>query len=168
VILARTESPDATRELAGSLARLVRNGDLLLLSGDLGAGKTAFVQGLGAALGVEGRITSPTFTLAQEYDGTSLRVNHLDAYRLTEAAEVHDLGLPELLEDGVTVIEWGERLLPGIGSDYLQLRFRFGDPEEDGNVRLIEVAVAGTAWVARSHLLHDLLRPWCTDGTGST
>jgi tRNA threonylcarbamoyladenosine biosynthesis protein TsaE len=126
------------------------------------------VQGLGAALGVDERITSPTFTLAQEYDGTSLRVNHLDVYRLTEAAEVHDLGLPELLEDGVTVVEWGERLLPGIGSDYLQLRFRFGEPEEGGDVRLIEVAATGRTWTTRNHLLHDVLRPWCTDGTGAT
>jgi tRNA threonylcarbamoyladenosine biosynthesis protein TsaE len=167
MILVRTESPEATRELAGSLAGLVREGDLVLLSGDLGAGKTAFVQGLGAALGVEGRITSPTFTLAQEYDGTSLRLNHLDVYRLTDSAEVHDLGLAELLEDGVTVVEWGERLLPGIGSDHLQLRFRFADPDEDLDVRLVEVAATGPTWTARSHLLHAALRPWCTDGPGS-
>jgi tRNA threonylcarbamoyladenosine biosynthesis protein TsaE len=167
VILARTESPEDTRELAASLAKLVRDGDLLLLSGDLGAGKTAFVQGLGAALGVEDRITSPTFTLAQEYEGSSLRVNHLDVYRLTDSAEVHDLGLPELLEDGVTLIEWGERLLPAIGSDHVQLRIRFGDLEEGGNVRFIEVATAGRSWLARDHLLRDVLRPWCTDPRGS-
>lgn len=167
MIVARTESPEATRELAGSVAKVLRNGDLLLLSGDLGAGKTAFVQGLGAALGVQGRITSPTFTLAQEYEGSSLRVNHLDVYRLTEAGEVHDLALPEVLEDGVTVVEWGERLLPGIGSDYLQLRFMFGDREEGGDVRLIEVAATGRNWTARSHLLRDALRPWCPEGTGS-
>jgi tRNA threonylcarbamoyladenosine biosynthesis protein TsaE len=167
VILVRTESPEDTRELAGSLAKLVRDGDLLLLSGDLGAGKTAFVQGLGSALGVEGRITSPTFTLAQEYEGSSLRVNHLDVYRLTDSAEIHDLGLPELLEEGVTVIEWGERLLPSIGSDHLQLRLRFGDPEQGGNVRLIEVTSAGRTWTAREHLLRDVLRPWCPDARGS-
>jgi tRNA threonylcarbamoyladenosine biosynthesis protein TsaE len=167
VILVRTESPAATRELAGSVARVVRDGDLLLLSGDLGAGKTAFVQGLGAALGVEGRITSPTFTLAQEYEGSSLRINHLDAYRLTDPAEVHDLGLPELLEEGVTVVEWGEQLLPGIGSDYLQVRLRFADPDEGGDVRFIEVASTGRSWAARNHLLRDALGPWCTDGSGS-
>jgi tRNA threonylcarbamoyladenosine biosynthesis protein TsaE len=92
----RTSSVDATRAMAAAVAPLARSGDLVLLVGDLGAGKTAFTQGFAAALGVDEPITSPTFTLARSYQG-KLQVNHLDVYRLETAQEAEDLGLGELL-----------------------------------------------------------------------
>ncbi|MBU6217009.1 MAG: tRNA (adenosine(37)-N6)-threonylcarbamoyltransferase complex ATPase subunit type 1 TsaE, partial [Acidobacteria bacterium] len=89
---ARTESVDATRDLAAALAELARPGDLILLVGDLGAGKTAFCQGFGRGLGVDEQITSPTFALVQTYTGR-LDLNHLDVYRLGQVNEALDLGL---------------------------------------------------------------------------
>jgi tRNA threonylcarbamoyladenosine biosynthesis protein TsaE len=95
---------------AGVVAPLVGAGDLLILTGDLGAGKTTFTQGLGAALGVRGPIASPTFIIARTHpslvDGPSLI--HVDAYRLASLAELDDLDLDATLEDAVTVVEWGD------------------------------------------------------------
>src|SRR5215212_6534188 len=101
----RTNSVEETRALAAAIAPLLRAGDLVILSGDLGGGKTAFVQGLAVAMGVDEIVTSPTFVLAQTYEGP-LRLHHLDLYRLDSAAEVMDLAVPELLADrAVTAIE---------------------------------------------------------------
>ena len=107
-----TASADETQTVAARLAALVRAGDLIVLCGDLGAGKTAFTQGLGRALGVTAPITSPTFTLANRYEGDNLTVHHLDVYRLARIEEVRDLGLPELVDDrAVTLVEWGLSLI---------------------------------------------------------
>jgi tRNA threonylcarbamoyladenosine biosynthesis protein TsaE len=120
------ETVAAGREFAGTLAA----GAVLLLSGDLGAGKTAFVRGLAEGLGIApGEVSSPTFTLIQEYRGGRLPLYHVDLYRL-RTIEVEDLGLDELtLEGGVTAIEWPDRLprqLPGSAT----VRIEQGDGDE--------------------------------------
>jgi tRNA threonylcarbamoyladenosine biosynthesis protein TsaE len=105
------ETSAAGRELAAALQR----GAVVLLSGDLGAGKTAFVRGLAAGLGIDpNEVSSPTFTLVQEYRGGRLTLYHVDLYRL-QASEVDDLGLDELTEEGVTAIEWPDRLPRSFG-----------------------------------------------------
>lgn len=104
-----TATPEATEGAAARLARHVRRGDLLLLEGEMGAGKTTFVRGLARGLRVAGDVMSPTFQLVRVYGGR-LQLAHVDLYRLSDAAEVADLGLDELLEDGAVVVEWGERL----------------------------------------------------------
>src|SRR5262245_14888584 len=153
VVSIRVASVDETRLAAAALAPLMRGGDVLLLSGDLGGGKTAFVQGLAAALGVTGRVTSPTFVLAQTYEGR-LRLHHLDVYRLVNPAEYIDLNLPELLEDGaVTAIEWGERVRPELPSDYLLIRFRLGEAAESADVRVLEFEPVGPSWESRAEAL---------------
>jgi len=158
MIFARTTSADDTKALAAALAELARPGDLLLLAGDLGAGKTAFTQGFGAALGVEERITSPTFTLANTYAGR-LELNHLDVYRLDAVNEVLDLGVPEMLDDGgVTVIEWGDTVAPALPSDYLEVRFTFTDGADDE--RILELVPVGSRWMARTRALAAALAPW--------
>ncbi|MDG2260912.1 MAG: tRNA (adenosine(37)-N6)-threonylcarbamoyltransferase complex ATPase subunit type 1 TsaE [Actinomycetota bacterium] len=160
VIQLRTEDVAATRAVAAAVADLVRDGDVILLSGDLGAGKTAFTQGFGAALGVEERITSPTFTLVHEYEGRLL-LHHVDVYRLEEAGEVFDLALPEMLDDGgVTIIEWGDLIVPELPRDYLDLRLSLGDITEGQDVRKIDVTAVGSAWTARSASLIAALRSW--------
>jgi len=106
-----TRSEDETASLARDLAATLRAGDVLLLSGNLGAGKTAFVRGLAAGLGIDPHdVSSPTFTLVHEYRGGRLTLYHVDLYRLERAA-TEDLGLEELgARDGVLAIEWPDRL----------------------------------------------------------
>lgn len=153
MIRAATSSVEETRALARALADLLRPGDLLLLAGDLGAGKTAFTQGLGLGLGVEGRVTSPTFTLHNRYEGRH-RLDHLDVYRLDQLEEVLDLGLPELLEEGgVIVVEWGDRITPALPSDYLEVRLALGAGDDD---RTIELVAVGPSWSARRERLEAL------------
>jgi tRNA threonylcarbamoyladenosine biosynthesis protein TsaE len=152
-----TRDVDGTRAVAAAVAAAARPRDLVLLEGDLGAGKTAFVQGFAAALGVTDPVTSPTFTLAHEYRGR-LVVNHLDVYRLERVSETIDLALGELLDGpGVTLVEWGDAVLPALPPDYLELRFRFG-PEPDD--RRIAVRVVGSAWLARWPGLAEQLEGW--------
>lgn len=155
-VVCSTSTVDQTRLLAGAVAGLVEDGDLLVLVGDLGAGKTAFTQGLAATLGVEAPVTSPTFTLANRYQGR-LVVNHLDVYRLSDLAEARDLAIPELLEQGVTLIEWGERILPALPSDRLDVRITFGDGDDD---RLIEIRSVGDRWCRCLDELREVLGPW--------
>jgi tRNA threonylcarbamoyladenosine biosynthesis protein TsaE len=157
---ARTRSVDETRALAGALAEVAVAGDLLVLAGELGAGKTAFVQGFARALGVEGPVTSPTFTLANRYEGR-LEVNHLDVYRLEQLDEVVELGLAELIDGpGVTLVEWGEAIMPVLGSDLLEVRLTFGDGDDE---RVVACRPMGTRWAARQRALGEALAPWAVD-----
>jgi tRNA threonylcarbamoyladenosine biosynthesis protein TsaE len=156
-LTARTTSADETRALAEALAGLARPGDLLVLAGDLGAGKTAFTQGFGRGLDVTEPITSPTFTLAQQYDGRMV-VHHLDVYRLDQLNEVADLGLSELLDDGgVVLIEWGDAILPMLPNDYLEVRLTFGAGDDD---REISLRTVGRSWAVRQVSLLDAVGPW--------
>lgn len=112
---ARTSSPDETRSLASRLARAARRGDVVVLRGSLGAGKTTFAQGFARGLGVEGPVTSPTFTLVRQYPCALGQLVHVDVYRLEHLAEVADLGLADLVEDGVALVEWGDVARPALG-----------------------------------------------------
>ncbi len=144
-----SSGPVDTRTLAAQVARRLKPRDLLVLSGDLGAGKTCFAQGLAQGLGIADRVTSPTFTLANRYEGDVV-FNHLDVYRLADLAEVLDLDLPELLEDGVTAIEWGEQILPALGDQYLLIRFEFIEDETTAEqVRRITLSAIGESWSDR-------------------
>ncbi|MCC5952916.1 MAG: tRNA (adenosine(37)-N6)-threonylcarbamoyltransferase complex ATPase subunit type 1 TsaE [Acidimicrobiia bacterium] len=162
-MIAATSSVDATRELAAAVAELVRPGDVIVLAGDLGAGKTAFAQGFGACLGVEEPITSPTFTLVSQYRGGRLPLYHLDVYRLEALDEVADLGLVELLDEGaVTLIEWGDTIAAALPTDFLEISLTLGDGDDD---RVLTFASVGPRWGARRRALATVLGPWLvTDG----
>lgn len=151
-----TGSVDATKALATTLEPIIDDGDLIMLVGDLGAGKTAFTQGLCEALGVTDPVTSPTFTLANRYDGRII-VNHLDVYRIEALAEAEDLALTELLDDGVTLIEWGDVILPALPEDRLDVRITFGDGDDD---RVLELAAVGPRWADRIASLRALVSEW--------
>jgi len=164
VTVARTSSVDATRDLGAALAEIARAGDLVLLAGDLGAGKTAFAQGFGRGLGVRERITSPTFTLANEYQGARLRLHHLDVYRFEEMAEVFDVDLPELLDDdAVVLVEWGDAIAPAVPADYLEVRLTLGEGDDDREIALRPV---GASWSARSRALSTICAPWVESAAG--
>lgn len=155
---AATRSVDETRALAAALADLARPGDVLVLAGDLGAGKTAFVQGFGRGLGVSDRITSPTFTLVHVYDGGRLPVHHLDVYRLDQMSEALDLGLAEMLDEGgVVLVEWGDAITPVLPHDLLEVRLTLGDGDDD---RTIELRAVGGVWASRAEALEHAVQPW--------
>jgi len=160
MIRCETTGVDGTRQVAAAVAGLVNDGDLITLVGGLGAGKTAFTQGLAQALGVTERVTSPTFTLASRYEGR-LVVNHLDVYRMAGASESRDLGIDELLDEGVTLIEWADVIMDALPWDRLEIRFGFGHGDDD---RYLELQPAGSAWSGRTDALADVLVPWMAVG----
>ncbi len=161
-----TRSSRATRSLGAILAGLVEPGDVLLLSGGLGAGKTTLTKGLVAALGAVGEVTSPTFTLLRTY-ATEPVVAHVDCWRLEQLGEIGDLGLDELLDDGaVAVVEWGEAAEQLLGEDALHVVIDVakdvgdvhGDVQGDDaarDVRVVTVTAGGPSWVARLACLVD-------------
>jgi tRNA threonylcarbamoyladenosine biosynthesis protein TsaE len=143
MILLRCPDPAATRAAGRRLASLLRPGDVVLLSGDLGAGKTLFAGGIGEGLGVDRPVVSPTFVLVRQYEGL-LPMCHADIYRLGSTAEIEDLDLPASAADGVLVVEWGEAAIAAFGDDHLLVRFTV---EEDGT-RLLRLTPSGT-WIGR-------------------
>lgn len=135
-----------TARLAVAVAGMLRSRDVLLLSGDLGAGKTMFTKALCRELGVADGVTSPTFTLVHEYRGRALTVCHVDVYRLARTAEFDDLDLDDARADGsVLVIEWGE-VLSERYPEHLALRFAHGGGADQ---RSITMTAHGTGWQTR-------------------
>lgn len=160
-VRARTSDVTATQALAGAIAALVGPGDVLLLAGELGAGKTAFSQGFGRALGIKEPITSPTFTLARQYDGDNLVLHHLDVYRLERFSEMQDVGIPELIDSGgVLLIEWGDAIAPAMPNDYLEVALVYGEGDDD---RELELRCVGRRWQARERVLREAVAPWVVD-----
>lgn len=153
--VARSHGPADTATIAAAVADLTVAGDVIVLGGDLGAGKTAFTKAFGAALDVTEAITSPTFTLAQRYDTGRIVVHHLDVYRIEQIEETIDLALPELFESGgVVVIEWGDTIAPALPASYLMVQIEFGQGDDD---RLLNFIGVGTAWHARLSRLRESL-----------
>jgi tRNA threonylcarbamoyladenosine biosynthesis protein TsaE len=142
----RTHSRAETAALGASVAPLVRHGDVVILSGELGAGKTALTGGLVAALGSTDRVTSPTFTIMRHHQlGSGGQVLHLDAYRLGGPDDAEDIGLLELLDAGaIAVIEWGERIAAALGPDLLVLELSHVDGDDDA--RDVRIEARGTRW----------------------
>jgi tRNA threonylcarbamoyladenosine biosynthesis protein TsaE len=136
-------SAEATRALAAEIARHATSGMVIALSGDLGAGKTCFIQGLAAGLGVEGPVTSPTFVMIAEHAGR-LPLYHVDLYRTDGLDEIRALGLQELLgSGGVTAIEWAERAEPLLPARTVRVRMRGAGDEP----RTVEIEGAPPGWV---------------------
>lgn len=142
--------------LGRRLARELRAGDLVLLSGELGAGKTTLAQGIGAGLRVRGPVTSPTFVIARVHPslGDGPPLVHVDAYRLDGWDELEHLDLETTLDEAVTVVEWGEGLFEGLSADRVEVRIhrRHGEVDAAGpgtgdhDVRKVEIALIGRRW----------------------
>lgn len=138
-VLLRSHSPNETKRIGASLGRYVEPGDVLLLCGDLGAGKTCLTQGIAKGLGVKGYVRSPTFVLVSIHQG-QLPLYHIDIYRLDHVAEVIDLGIEEYLAgDGVSVIEWADKVLEIFPQSCLRVTMDF----EGKNERLIKLEPQG-------------------------
>ena len=136
-------SPEDTRALARRLASLIRPGDVLLLKGRLGAGKTVFAGGIAEGLGVQEQVTSPTFVLARRYEGF-MPLIHADVYRIGSSAEIEDLDLLDEAAQGALVVEWGDVVDGRLGDDSLLVEIVPGDDE----VRLIRLIPRGS-WADR-------------------
>jgi tRNA threonylcarbamoyladenosine biosynthesis protein TsaE len=179
----------ATHAVAGALASVSRPGDVLVLAGEMGAGKTAFAQGFGRALGVTEPITSPTFTLVHTYDTHAGPLHHADIYRLDQLAEVADLALGELAEfNGIVLVEWGDVVSAAIG-EHLEVRLEIvDDPDglEAGGVaddveddveddvvdippttRQIRITPSGSSWARRWGMISELIGSIDVAGAGS-
>lgn len=179
-----TRSVDETRSLGEEIARRVlRAGDFVVLDGELGAGKTALAQGVAKGLGVHGRVTSPTFVIAREHEG-AVPLTHVDAYRLAGPADLVDLGFDDLVRpDGVTLVEWGERVVAALPEDRLEVRIRqsfptvgpapvpvpsgeaapgaaTGEVAPDEGERTFELVGVGAGWSDRTDDLEALVSRW--------
>jgi tRNA threonylcarbamoyladenosine biosynthesis protein TsaE len=136
-------TPEDTRAFGARLAKLLRAGDLVILNGPLGAGKTALTQGIGAGLGVTGEVTSPTFVISRVHRGP-LPLVHVDAYRL-RAFEVDDLDLDASVDDSVTVVEWGHGMAERLADSYLEVLIT----RRDDDAREIELVCHRGDWADR-------------------
>jgi tRNA threonylcarbamoyladenosine biosynthesis protein TsaE len=137
-----------TRAFGARLARILRAGDVVILAGPLGAGKTALVQGIGAGLGVSGRIASPTFVIARVHPGgRRVGLVHVDAYRLGSVAEVDDLDLDADLADSVLVVEWGHGLVEQLSDARLEIQIDRADDHTE--VRAVRLLPYGGDWADR-------------------
>jgi tRNA threonylcarbamoyladenosine biosynthesis protein TsaE len=157
-VVLRTETAAETRRLGGAIASLLREGDVVVLTGELGAGKTTLVQGAARELDVEGPVVSPTFTLVREYEGR-LPIVHADIYRLDRVQDVIDLALDELIGDrGVLFIEWGDAVEGLLPPDRLTVELTDPDPTQEA--RRVAIRGAGDAWAGRWDRLVAAMRPW--------
>ena len=164
MITLRTTSAEGTKAVAAALASVARPGDLILLAGEMGAGKTAFAQGFAAGLGVIDAVTSPTFTLVHTYEGR-YRVHHADVYRLERLSEGADLALGELLDDddAVVLVEWGDVVASSLGADLLTVRLEPVDLDQP-EFRLVTVTAAGARWTRRWPQVQAALAAWVAAG----
>jgi tRNA threonylcarbamoyladenosine biosynthesis protein TsaE len=154
----RSDSLATTHAIAAALAGLVRAGDVIVLAGEMGAGKTAFAQGFGVAFGVTDHMTSPTYNLVHSHPAGRLTLHHADLYRLSTQHEVADLALAELAEaDGVLLVEWGDVLGGALGEHIL---VRLDTVDDDDDARTLEVSALGPAWATRWDKLCRAMEAW--------
>jgi tRNA threonylcarbamoyladenosine biosynthesis protein TsaE len=146
-----------TRAIGGALAPLLRAGDVVALTGELGAGKTTFVQGVARALGYDGAVTSPTFTLVRQYRTASIPLVHADLYRLDRVQEAVELGLSEIADDGALLVEWGDAVDALLPRDRIVIELTIPGDDE---VRSITIRTVGPAWTARWERLEQAVERW--------
>ena len=148
-----TRCAEDTRRLASAITPVLKPGDVIVLAGDLGAGKTTFVQGLGAGLGVNEPITSPTFILMKEYLGR-FPLLHLDVYRLSGVQELLDLGYDEFLAPHIVAVEWGDVVEPMLPRDHLKVELKAMADDDERSVMLIGT---GQTWDIRMKTMQTLI-----------
>ncbi|MGH2773744.1 MAG: tRNA (adenosine(37)-N6)-threonylcarbamoyltransferase complex ATPase subunit type 1 TsaE [Actinomycetota bacterium] len=150
-MVVETRSAEETRRLGAAISPVLVPGDMIVLSGDLGAGKTTFTQGVAAGLGIVEQVTSATFILMKEYSGGRFPLMHLDIYRLEKIQELIDLGYDEFLDPSyVVIVEWGDVVEPLLPKEHLLVELRHtGDPVETDRLRTVSLVPKGPAWQSR-------------------
>ena len=141
-----------TRAFAKKLAKKLKKGDIVVLTGELGSGKTKFVEGFLSNFGLENEISSPTFTIVNEYDTPDFPIYHFDVYRLEDASEFYEIGGEEYFENGICIIEWGEIIQDAIPKDYIHIQFDRNDV--DDNTRILNITSYGEKY---DELLNKLI-----------
>lgn len=150
---------DDTAAIARVIAGFMRTGDVVVLAGDMGSGKTAFTKAAASALGVAEPVTSPTFNLVHTYAGDAIKVHHVDLYRLSRTDEIEDLAIDELARSGVVLVEWGDVGDDVIG-DHLEIRIAIGESDDERDFALRPV---GRRWDARWEKLRGALASHMVD-----
>ena len=141
-MIVQTASAEETRSVGAAIASCLAPGDVVVLAGDLGSGKTTLAQGIAGALGVTEPVVSPTFAIVREYEG-AVPVAHVDVYRLDHVQELHDLGFEEIVDGSrVVLVEWGELVAPILPVDRVVVRVRLADDDDDA--RVIDVSAQGS------------------------
>ena len=146
-----SKSENDTIEFANNLANQLKNGDIIVLSGDLGSGKTKFTQGILKHFDLENEISSPTFTIVNEYHKDKTNIYHFDVYRLTDSDECYAIGGDEYLNNGICIIEWGEIIEDILPNDYIKISF--SKDSENENYRILELVGNG---VNSNHIIENL------------
>lgn len=139
-----SKSENDTKNFANSLASHLKKQDLLVLTGDLGSGKTKFVEGILSYFGLENEISSPTFTIVNEYQKDNLVIYHFDVYRLEDSSEFYEIGGEEYFEHGICLIEWGELIEDALPKNYLHITFR--KDHQDEMVRILDIDTNIKKW----------------------
>lgn len=137
----KTYSEEDTKKFAFNLAKILKKGSILILKGELGCGKTKFTEGILKYFNLDGEISSPTFTIVNEYHNDIVNIYHFDLYRLNDIYEFENIGGEEYFEKGICIFEWGEMIEDILPNDYIKLSFN--KMEDDDNGRIIEINVYG-------------------------
>lgn len=133
----------STKKYARNLAQILKKGDVIVLSGELGAGKTKFVEGILAYFGMQEKISSPTFTIVNEYHNEQIDIYHFDLYRLGDIYEFENIGGEEYFNKGICIFEWGELIEDILPNDYIKITFEKGEKEEE---RKLQIETFGTKY----------------------
>jgi tRNA threonylcarbamoyladenosine biosynthesis protein TsaE len=156
-----TRSAEETGLLAQRVGALLRAGDVVVLAGELGVGKTVFAKGVARALGITEAVVSPSFTIVRQYEGT-LPLVHVDVYRIDHLQELYDIGFDELVgEDGVTIVEWGDRISSMLPADRLEVLI--GADDDDDDTRHVQFDAVGREWSERRDALAAVAKS-CSEG----
>ena len=132
-----SKNENDTKDFAKKFAKLLNKNDVVVLTGELGSGKTKFVEGFLSNFGLENEISSPTFTIVNEYKNVNTTIYHFDVYRLEDSSEFHEIGGDEYFEKGICLIEWGELIEDALPKNYIHITFEKDDKDE--NIRLLNI-----------------------------